>query len=240
MTHRGRLCTVLIIAALVLLVVLYFAAAKHWLSLTSLRTHRDSLMQFVSTHYWEALFLSSATCLLLVALSAPASGFLMLLCGLLFGCWIGGGLVAVFATLGAAIAMLMVRHLFPGFVHAQLQGHRRAQRLIRGLNRHKGSYLLFMRLVPGFPFWLTNIMFALTEITVLRFLYLTLLGITPDSFIYSNVGANLATVKSARDMLSPASIIALALLAVSCLSPVLLNELQRRKILRPGWPLHRA
>ncbi len=232
----------ILIAAMVVLVVAFYAVAhaEHWLSPDSLRAHRDSWMGFVSSHYWEALLICAASCLLLVAMSVPISGFYMVLCGMLFDRWLGATLVAISATLGATIAMLIVRHLLQDFVRKRVRKRRRARELLESLERHRGSYLLFLRLIPGFPFWLTNILFGLTAITLWRYLALTLVGIAPDAFIYANIGANLATVKTARDIMSPGSIVALGLLAVSCLSPMLVHELQRRKILRPGWPLHRA
>jgi uncharacterized membrane protein YdjX (TVP38/TMEM64 family) len=239
---RGATLRLILAATMAVLIVAFYilAHAGHWLSPESLREHRDTLMRFVSSHYGEALLICASACLLLVAVSLPISGFFMVLCGMVFGRWTGTLLVAVCATLGATLAMLMVRYLGQDFVRGRIRRHRRAQKLLRGLDRHRGSYLLFLRLVPGFPFWLTNILLGLTDITAWRYLCLTLIGILPDSFIYSNIGANLATMKTTRDIMSPASIIALALLAISCLSPVLIHELERRKILPPGWPLDRA
>lgn len=241
MTRGGTLRLILIAAMTALVVASYaLAHAKHWLSLDSLRIHRDSWMHVVSSHYWRAMLLCGSACLLLVAVSLPISEFFMVLCGMLFGRWAGSALVAVSATMGAAGAMLIVRHLLQGFTRVQVRRSHRAQDLLGGLERHEGSYLLFLRLMPGFPFWLTNILFGLTDITLRRYLSLTLIGIAPDAFIYGNIGASLATMKTARDMMSPASMLALALLAFSCLAPAAVRELQRRKILRPGWPLHRT
>jgi len=232
----------ILIAAMVMLVVAFYALAhaEHWLSPDSLRAHRDSWMRFVSSHYWEALLICALSCLLLVGVSVPISGFFMILCGMLFGRWLGAALVAVSATLGAALAMLMVRHLLQDFVRARVRKWRRAREALDGLGRHEGSYLLFLRLMPGFPFWLTNLLFGLTGITLWRYLVLTVVGIAPDSFIYANVGAKLATVKTARDIMSPGSMLALGLLAISCLTPIVIRELTRRKILPAGWPLGRA
>jgi uncharacterized membrane protein YdjX (TVP38/TMEM64 family) len=241
MKPGGRLRLTLIVAMVALIVAFYAVTrTEHWLSPESLRAHRDTLMRLVSSRYWETLLFCATACLLLVAVSVPISGFFMVLCGMLFGRWLGAAMVGMSATLGAAVAMLIVRYLIQDFVRERMRGHRRAQELLNGLDRHKGSYLLFLRLMPGFPFWLTNILFGLTEITLWRYLALTLVGIAPDSFIYANVGANLATMNTARDIMSPASMIALALLAISCLAPVTIRELQRRKILRPGWPFDRV
>ncbi len=240
MTHNGRLRLATFIGAIVLLATIYVVGPRHWLSVDSLRAHRDALQQSVSAHYWRALLLAAFASLALVAVSLPVSGVFMLLCGLVFGRWVGSLVMVVSASLGATVAMLVVRYLIQDFVRAHLRGYRHAQRLLKGFERHRDSYLLFLRVAPGVPFWLTNILFGLTDITALRFLLLTLAGMTPDALIYCNVGANLANVKSPRDLLSPASILGLGLLAVLCLAPVAIRELQRRRLLRPGWPFARA
>jgi uncharacterized membrane protein YdjX (TVP38/TMEM64 family) len=239
MTRSGRFRLILSIAALVLVLAIY-VAGRHWLSVESLRGHRDALMQLVSAHYWESLFLVAGTCIALVALSVPISAALMLVSGMVFGRWVGSLLMILATSLGATLALLVVRYLAQDFVRARLKGHRSAQRLLKGFDRHEDSYLLFLRLVPGFPFWLTNILFGLTDIASIRFLLLTLVGISADALIYCNVGANLATLKSAHDLMSPASIAALALLALLCLTPVLIHLLQRRGLLHAGWPFDRG
>jgi uncharacterized membrane protein YdjX (TVP38/TMEM64 family) len=239
MTRSSRLRLIVAIAAVALVLVVYIDG-RHWLSVDSLRSHRDALMQFVSAHYWESLLLVGGLCVALVALSVPISAALMLVSGMVFSRWVGSVLMIITTSLGATLALLVVRYLAEDFVRARLKGHRRAQQLLKGFDRHEDSYLLFLRLVPGFPFWLTNILFGLTDISALRFLLLTLIGISPDALIYCNVGANLATLKSAHDLMSPASIAALALLALLCLTPVLIHLLQRRGLLHAGWPFRRG
>jgi uncharacterized membrane protein YdjX (TVP38/TMEM64 family) len=233
MTRGGRLRMAIFIAAVVVIAVLYAAVVRHWLSVDSLRSHCDALLGFTVEHYWQALSILMAACVVLVALSAPVSGIVMLLAGMLFGRWVGTLVAAISVSLGAAFAMLIVRYLINDFVRARLRGHRRAQEALKGFERHQGSYLLFLRVAPGFPFWLTNVLFGLTAMPVWRFLLLTLVGIVPDAFIYGNIGAHLATVRSRHDLLSPGGILALGLLAILCLSPLLLRAFQRR---RPGWP----
>lgn len=240
MTRDGRLRMAIFAAAVVAVAVLYFVFARHWLSVEALRAHRDALLHFTARHYWEAMGICAAGCVVLVALSVPVSGIFMLLCGMLFGRWTGSLLMTVTASVGATLAMLIVRYLAQEFVRARLRGRRRLLAMLRGLDRHEGSYLLFLRVVPWFPFWLTNVLFGLAAMPAWRFLALTLVGIVPDAFIYDNIGDHLATVQSGGDLLSPTGILALGLLAVLCLSPVVIQQLQRRKLLRRGWPFRRS
>lgn len=236
MNRGARLRIAIFVAVIVVIAVIYVACARNWLSVQSLREHRDALLQFTAVHYWEALCLSAVGCMVLVALSVPASGVFMLLCGMLFGRWVGPLLVDVSATLGATLAMLMVRYLIQDFARARVREHPRAKELAAGFEHHHASYLLFLRVAPVFPFWLTNILFGLTRIPAWKFLLLTLLGLIPDCLIYGNIGTNLATMQSKRDLLSPGSIAALVLLALLCLLPVAIQQLKKRGVLHSGWP----
>lgn len=240
MTHDGRIRMAIFGATAVLVVGLYLVFARHWLSIDTLRAHRDALLHLTAAHYWKAVGLCVMGCVVLVASSLPVSGIFMLLCGMLFGRWGGSVIMTLSASVGATLAMLMVRYLAQDFVRARIRGRRRVTALLRGLGRHQDSYLLFLRVVPWFPFWLTNVLFGLTDMPAWRFLSLTLVGILPDAFIYDNIGAHLATVRSGRDLLSPTGILALGLLALLCLSPVVIQQLQRRKIVRRGWPFRPA
>ncbi|HSN17438.1 MAG TPA: VTT domain-containing protein [Gammaproteobacteria bacterium] len=234
--RRTGLRVGILVSVLVLILAVYAVGGHHWLSVESLRSHRDMLLRFVDGHYWESLSLVAAATVVLVAVSMPASAPLMLLSGMVFGRLPAIVLMALTASLGATVAMLVVRYLAEDFVRARLRGHRHAEQLIKGFERHRNSYLLFLRVAPAFPFWITNILFGLTDIVAWRFLLLTVVGILPDSVIYCNIGANLAHVKSAHDLLSPATILTLLLLAILCLTPVLLRQLQQRGVIRQGWP----
>lgn len=226
-----------ILVALTLLILAVYAAGGHrWLTVESLRAHRDALMQFVSAHYFESLLIVAVATVALVAVSVPASAPFMLLSGMVFGRWVGIVLMALTASLGATLALLLVRYFAEDFVRARLRGRRRAQELLRGFEQHRHTYLLFLRVAPAFPFWITNILFGLTDIAAWRFLALTVVGILPDAIIYCNIGAHLARLKSAHDLLSPGIIVALGLLALLCLTPVVLDRLQKRGVLRQGWP----
>ena len=224
------------VLVVLLILLIYVAEAKHWLSADFLREHRDALLRVVAGHYWRALLLVMVVCIALVAVSAPASAPLMLLSGMLFGRWVSCIMMILATSVGAVLALLLVRYVAQDFVRARLRGHRRAQELMKGFQRHRDSYLLFLRLVPAFPFWITNIVVGITDFPWFRFFLLTMVGITPDVLIYCNIGANLARLKSARELMSPTSVAALILLAALSLTPVALKVLQRRGAIPQGWP----
>jgi uncharacterized membrane protein YdjX (TVP38/TMEM64 family) len=238
--RSGYLRISIFAVAIVVVTLLYAAGGHRLLSVASLQQHRDALLQLQSRHHWEVLGIVVLTSISLVAVSVPVSGLFMLICGVLYGRIGGTLLVDLCASLGAVLALLIVRYFAEDFVRARLRGHPRARKLLSGLDRNRDHYLLFLRVAPGIPFWLTNIMTGLTDMPAWRFLLLTLAGLIPDCFIYCNIGANLAELRSTHDLISPRNIAILLLLAVLCLAPVLLHELKRRRLVSHGWPFRRA
>jgi uncharacterized membrane protein YdjX (TVP38/TMEM64 family) len=213
---------------LVVLVVALSIGGHHWLSLDSLRIHRDVLRRFVAAHYWASLSSLGLVTMAQTAISAPFSPVLIILAGMVFGLWLGTVFMVITTSIGSVLAMLVVRHLARGFARVRVQRHPKGRRMLAAFRRHPDSYLLFLRFEPGIPLWLANIVGGLADISVSRYSLLTLVGVIPDTFVFANIGANLAKVKSAHELLSPGIIVALTLLAILALAPVAIERLRRR------------
>lgn len=231
MKHRFPFRLLVFLALAGAVIVLYASGAGHWLNITQLKAHRDAWLALVHAHFLVALICSLTLYTLLVAISLPIADALTLLCGMLFGVWTGTLVVVIAASLGSTLALLLIRYLAADVVRARIRAKSRTQRFLDGFNRHADSYLLFMRLVPVFPFWLVNIVVALTDIPAWRFLLFTLIGILPGSFVYANVGANIARIDSMHDMVSPRVLLALGLLALLSLLPMFVRVFLRQRAL---------
>src|SRR5205823_9276629 len=96
------------------------------------------------------------------ALSLPAAGALSLLGGALFGLWLGVLVVDIAATLGATLAFLLTRYLFRDLAQRKLGA--RLEAINRGVEADGAFYLLTLRLVPAFPFFLINLAMGLTRL----------------------------------------------------------------------------
>jgi uncharacterized membrane protein YdjX (TVP38/TMEM64 family) len=131
------------------------------------------------------------------------------------------------ASIGATLAFLITRYLLRDLVlkkfGSKLEGMNRELEQ-RGLN-----YLLFLRLVPIFPFFLINLAAGLTRLPLRTFVFGTLLGIIPGGFVFVNAGASLATITSISGIASPRVLGSFALLGLFALIPVFYNKLARRK-----------
>jgi uncharacterized membrane protein YdjX (TVP38/TMEM64 family) len=128
----------------------------------------------------------------------------------------------VAATLGATLVFLAARYLFADLLRRRLGAA--GARINAGFTRHALSYLLFLRLVPAFPFFLVNLAPAFTAIPVRTYVLGTLLGIIPGTFVYVNLGAALGRLDSLAGAVSMTTLGALALLGLLALVPVFVRR----------------
>jgi uncharacterized membrane protein YdjX (TVP38/TMEM64 family) len=157
----------------------------------------------------------------LVALAIPTSVILTIAGGVMFGTWLGGICAVIGATLGATGLFLAAR--------AGLGGRTRwAESVIgrfeTGFRADAFNYLLVLRLVPAFPFWLVNLVPALLGVRLRSFVLATLLGIMPGSFIYAGIGNGLASLAVKPDLTTmhrPGVLFPILGLAALALLPVL-------------------
>ncbi|HEY1992656.1 MAG TPA: VTT domain-containing protein [Gammaproteobacteria bacterium] len=220
--------------------VVWVAIAKQWLSFDAFARDLDSVLNLVKGHYVLALLATSSACFLLTAVSAPVTVIITFICGILLGRWVGSAIAIVSLSLGATAAILIIRYLAKDFARKHVDAHESSRKLMKGMNHSQNSFLLFLRLVPGFPFWLSNLLLALTDVAIWRFFVFTLIGITPETFIYCNVGASVASVKSLSGLTSPGILIAFGLLALVSLVPFVIKQLERHGVLRKDWPFSNA
>jgi uncharacterized membrane protein YdjX (TVP38/TMEM64 family) len=172
---------------------LVFAMGWHrYLSLESIAVNRDALKSLIAGNWATAYLGYVAVYAAAVAVSVPGALFLTLSGGLLFG-WLLGGLAAVTgATLGA-IALFLIARSALGDTLAARAGPWLAK-LKDGFQENALSYLLFLRLVPAFPFWLVNLAPALLGVPLSTFAIGTFLGIIPATFAFASAGASLDSV----------------------------------------------
>jgi uncharacterized membrane protein YdjX (TVP38/TMEM64 family) len=186
------------VAAVALVMALVFAMGWHrFLSLETLVRHRAAIDGFVAAHDGLAIAAFVGVYIAVVALSIPGGAVLTIAGGILFG-WFVGGLAAILgATLGATVLFLIARTACAEFLL------RRAGPLVakvaQGFCADAFNYLLFLRLVPVFPFWLVNLAPALVGVRLGTFVLATALGIIPGTFAYALVGAGLDSVIAAQE-----------------------------------------
>ena len=214
------------------LILFFYLDLGRYLSFEALKTNREALIAFQASHRLATVLAFMALYILQTALSLPGAAVLSLAAGLLFGAALGTVYAVVAATLGAVLAFGLARYLLRDLVQQRF-GSRLAK--VNGALEKEGlSYLLFLRLVPLFPFFLVNLAAAMTKLPLRTFTLGTLIGILPGGFIYVNAGASIATINSLGDVASPRVIGSFVLLGVFALMPGLYQALKIRTTKEEG------
>jgi uncharacterized membrane protein YdjX (TVP38/TMEM64 family) len=219
---------ILLLALVALLVAAFFALdLGHYLTLTELKARRDELFAAYAAHRLPFILGFIGVYIATTALSLPGATVLTLAGGAVFGAVTATVVVNVGATVGATLAFLVARYLFRDAVEHRLGPRLKAMN--EGLTRGALGYLLFLRLVPVFPFFLINLGAGLTQVPLRTYVVATMVGILPGSFVYCNAGANLARIDSLSEIASPGVLGALALLGAFALVPTLFRRLRARR-----------
>jgi len=224
--QKKHLLWLLLFIVLVILVL----SGRHWLNLDTIRANRDLLASFTDRHYLLMLLGCGVVYSLSTAVSLPGGTVLSLLLGFLFGRWVGTLLIVISATLGAVTVFWLARYLLADWAEQRLRDHPLAKKLLDGFQADAFNYLLFLRLVPAFPFWLVNLAPAFTQVSLQIFVITTFVGIIPGSFVFANLGQSLANIQSLDQLLSIQTLVAFSLLGILSLSPVLLKRYRASQV----------
>jgi uncharacterized membrane protein YdjX (TVP38/TMEM64 family) len=198
-----------------------------FLTLGALKANRQAILDYYAAHTTVTVAGFMVLYIVQTALSLPGAAILSLAAGAIFGPLMGTVYAVIAATIGATLAFLVTRYLLRDAVLNRF-GHK-----LEGVNREleeRGlNYLLFLRLVPLFPFFLINLASGLTRLPLKTFVFGTMIGIIPGGFVYVNAGASLATITSLSGIASPRVLGSFALLGLFALLPALYSKFRNRR-----------
>lgn len=220
--NRKKLIILIAIAALIAL--FFWFDLGRFLTIESLKANRERLEALYTEHRMAMVAVFMAIYIVQTALSLPGAAILSLAAGAVFGTVMGTVYANIAATIGATLAFLVTRYLLYDMVERKFGA--RLEKLNRELEARGLNYLLFLRLVPVFPFFLINLGAGLTRLPLRTFFIGTMVGIIPGGFVYCNAGASLATVTSVRGIASPRVLGSFALLGLFALVPVIYNKIK--------------
>jgi uncharacterized membrane protein YdjX (TVP38/TMEM64 family) len=215
------------LAAVMLGALAAFALLGEQFDFEALKAHRAELLAYTQRHYVSMLLGATLLYIVATALSFPAGILLTFAMGLLFGRWVGTAAVVLAASIGATLAFLAARYLFADAARRRMGP--RLQRLAKGFERDAFNYILFVRLVPLFPFWLMNLVPAFTPVTARTFFAATAIGILPGTFVFVNLGESLGRIESPRDFVGADTLLALGMLGAMSLLPIAWKKFRNRK-----------
>ncbi len=199
----------------------YFDLGRY-LSLQALKDNRDRLLAFTDEYYAAAVALFILSYIAVTGLSLPGAVILTLAGGFLFGAVFATLFINLGATIGATLAFLAARYLLRDTVEQKFG--KWLGPVQEGFAKNAFSYLMTLRLIPLFPFFVVNLVSGLTRVRVSTYVAATALGIIPGSFVYAYAGRQLGTINSLKEIASPNVIAAFALLGILALVPVIYKK----------------
>ncbi|GAK34395.1 hypothetical protein JCM17846_32600 [Iodidimonas nitroreducens] len=145
--------------------------------------------------------------------------------GALFGPVWGAAFNLVGATIGASLAFLVARSIGGDWIARKAGGQ--LKRLIEGVEAEGWRFVAFVRLVPLFPFNLTNYALGLTRIRFLSYVMTSLICMAPGAIAYTWLGHAGREALSGDASAIRYGLLALGLLATIAVLPRLIKRLRQ-------------
>jgi uncharacterized membrane protein YdjX (TVP38/TMEM64 family) len=226
-----RLIPLLLLSTLFLL--FFYFRLDRYLNFNFLHEQRTTLLAWTKEHYFLAPLIFCGIYIVTIAIAIPAALLLTVTGGFLFGVSLGSVYVIISATIGACLLFFAVKMaLFERLNH---KGNKWIAKMQRGFQQNAFFYLLGLRLIPIFPFFIINIVAGALNIRTKLFVFATLLGGIPCTLIYTMMGNSLGRIFDKSEnpglniILTPALFLPLLALACLCLLPVFYNRLIVKK-----------
>lgn len=204
-----------------------------YLTLDHLRAHKQIIVDFVAANPVGAAAIYLMLYALAVAASVPGAVFMTIIGGFLFGAVVGTTLTVIAATLGATLLFLAARSALGNLLRDKAGPA--IAKMEAGFRRDAFSYLLVLRLVPLFPFFIVNLVPAFLGVGLGTYIGATLLGIIPGTLVYTLAGCGLGSILEAGGEFSLKSILTAEMIAALCgLALLALVPVLYRRFARPA------
>ena len=217
---------VLLLLFLAVIIGLRLSGIGELLTFESLQRNKDSLLAFVRDNAVTSIVIYILVYVAAIALNLPGGAVLTIAGGFLFGTLPAVLYVNIGATCGAVLAFLSARYL----LGARLQESYGAQlaKFNGEMERNGVRYLLTLRLIPVFPFFLVNFLSGLTRVRLSSFAWTTAVGIIPGTAVFAYAGHQLETVHAVGDIFTGKVLSAFLLLGLFALAPAIIDRIKKR------------
>lgn len=189
----------------------------------------------VAEHFWIAVAAYVLFYAVAVSFSVPGALWFTIGAGFLFGQWVGTGVAVIGATAGASIIFLVTRYALADWAREKFSG--RIEKLRAGFQEDAFNYVLLLRLIPVFPFFVLNVGMALLSIPLRAFVLGSFIGMIPGAFVYASFGAGGARAleqlaggetPGLSDLVNPPLLIAMIGLGVLAILPIAIRKIRGR------------
>jgi dihydrolipoamide dehydrogenase len=222
----------ILFAIIAILITLFFVFdLQQYLSLEKFQAQRTDIINYYQNNIWETILIFFAIYIIVTGLSLPGATILTLAAGAIFGVLNGTIIVSFASTIGATLAFLVSRYLFKDFIQQRFK--QQLEPINSGIETDGAFYLFALRLVPAFPFFVINLVMALTPIKTWKFYWVSQIGMFAGTIVYVNAGTQIAQLESLGGILSPSLIFSFVLLGLfPLIAKKILNYTKSRKIMR--------
>lgn len=217
--------TLLLLLLIAAVIAIRLSGLSDIVTIESVRQNRDMLLAFVKDRYALSVLIYIASYITVVAFSIPGATVMTLAGAYVYGALPAALYVNIAATTGAALVFLAVRYLLGTRIQQRYESQLRT--FNAEMEKNGARYLLTLRFLPVFPFFLVNILPALTNVPLRTFLWTTSLGIVPGTLVYAYAGEQLGALRSVGQVLSTRILVAFGLLALFTCFPLIWKRLMR-------------
>jgi dihydrolipoamide dehydrogenase len=222
----------ILLAVIAILITLFFVFdLQQYLSLENFQAWRADIVHFYEAHPWQTALIYFAIYIVVTGLSLPGATILTLAAGAIFGVLVGTIVVSFASTIGATLAFLVSRYLFKDFIQERFKSQ--LEPINRGIEKDGAFYLFALRLVPAFPFFVINLVMALTPIKTWTFFWVSQVGMFAGTIVYVNAGTQIGQLDSLAGILSPALLFSFVLLGIfPLIAKKVLDYTKAHKVMR--------
>ena len=204
---------IIILLVIAILIACVFIFDLHqYLDFSYIKSKQQAISDYYQANPLQSILLFFVIYVIVTGFSIPGASILSLLAGAIFGLLLGSVLVIFGATIGATIAFWLARYLLGNSIQEKYAD--KLKTINEGVKKDGAFYLLTLRLIPIFPFFVINVLMGLTPMRTITYLLTSFFGMLAGTIIYVNVGTQLASLESVSGILTPKIWGALILLAI--------------------------
>jgi uncharacterized membrane protein YdjX (TVP38/TMEM64 family) len=223
---------VILIVIVGLIVAVKVFGIDQYLTLSYLKGSLDSLKSLYANHSLMVIAVYFVIYVVTTSLSLPGASPLGIAGGALFGFWTATIVVSFASTIGATLACFVSRFLLRDWIQNKFGD--RVKKVNEGIEKEGAFYLFTLRLIPVFPFWLINLAMGLTKMSLVKFYWVSQIGMLPGTMVFVNAGKELAKIDSIKGILTPSLIISFVLIGIFPIAVKKLIALYRSKTTKTG------
>tara|TARA_Y100000588_G_scaffold210270_1_gene224210 strand:- start:42812 stop:43495 length:684 start_codon:yes stop_codon:yes gene_type:complete len=195
-----------------IITLIFILLFKDYFTLEVVKEYQVRFNDFIDNNSLLSMAIYFFLYVIVTALSIPGAAVITLLGAALFGFWKALFLISFASSIGATLAFLISRYLLKDWVQNKFGN--KLDTINKGIEDEGSFYLFSLRLIPIMPFFLINILFGLTNISVKQFYIISQLGMLLGTAVYVNAGKQLSEINSLSGIVSPEILLSFVLLGL--------------------------